>query len=281
MSSLSTALFAQCPPLVSVAGNALVFDYSPGFVPNGIPNSVTTEMNGKYVLAFNTGPSTVQYNLTSGPAFTLPGSFLHDGNVCIFDATGRIDDFFLPVELIQFEIRLERSDVQVFWKTASEENNAGFELERSFDGEQFQVISALPGMGTTTTAHSYQFLDRNVKSIAISNTVYYRLKQVDWDGKFTYSEVVSLDLNIQIEQFGISRILHQEAQAIQIYYQTADTKGAIISMTDLRGRVVFYQKLNPNKGFNEFRFELAEPLKGMYIIHLTNGIESVNRKLVF
>ena len=103
----------------------------------------------------------------------------------------------LPVELKEFSVILnEKGEAELKWTTATEINNSHFEIERSFDSENsFSQIGKVKGQGNSSLLKSYQYFDGlNLMDIS-ANTIYYRLKQVDYDGKFDFSPVVSLNLN--------------------------------------------------------------------------------------
>jgi hypothetical protein len=93
----------------------------------------------------------------------------------------------LPVELTSFVGTAKGNSVELVWKTASELNNDRFEIERSNDKQTFTKIGFVRGSGTTTEAKTYRFVDEGV-----SGNLYYRLKQVDFDGAFAYSPVVEV-----------------------------------------------------------------------------------------
>jgi len=106
------------------------------------------------------------------------------------------DDFFeiltdisLPVEMTTFAATVRSTalaeEVALEWRTAGESNNLGFEVQRSLDGKAYNRIGFVAGAGSTQTAQGYTFVDRDV---AVGK-YYYRLKQLDRDGSFTYSEV--------------------------------------------------------------------------------------------
>jgi hypothetical protein len=97
----------------------------------------------------------------------------------------------LPVELTSFTASLEGEAVALAWSTATETNNAGFDVERSTDGETFTTIGFEPGVGTTEEAQSYRFVDREAP---FATTLLYRLRQVDTDGTFEYSPVVEVEV---------------------------------------------------------------------------------------
>ncbi len=94
----------------------------------------------------------------------------------------------LPVTLVSFTAQAQGSDGLLLWTTASELRSDRFVVESSPDGAAFQALGQVAGHGTTSQAHSYQYLDRSLARYAASR-VYYRLRQVDLDGSFTYSPV--------------------------------------------------------------------------------------------
>ncbi len=101
----------------------------------------------------------------------------------------------IPVELTSFTAEYSNSEVILKWTTASELNNAGFDIERSTDNEEFSKIVFLIGFGTTTEIHQYSYSDNNISA----STYYYRLRQLDYDGTFTYSKVVEIDADLPME----------------------------------------------------------------------------------
>ena len=90
----------------------------------------------------------------------------------------------LPVELSAFTATAEGAAVRLVWATASEKNSARFEVERSTDGRTFAAIGAVAAAGSSTALRSYELLDATLP--ASTATLYYRLKQVDQDGSFSY-----------------------------------------------------------------------------------------------
>jgi hypothetical protein len=92
----------------------------------------------------------------------------------------------LPITLVTFVARPSNGVVNLEWETASEFNNHFFEVERSRDGESFSVVARIDGAGTSTSHRKYRAID----TYPFSGLSYYRLRQQDFDGKFTYSNVV-------------------------------------------------------------------------------------------
>lgn len=118
----------------------------------------------------------------------------NNGTIITLQRTGATDNFVtntpaaLPVALTSFEATLIAEDALLTWQTATEENNAGFEVQKSIDGEHFTTIDFVRGQGTTYLTTDYHYWDRSVQ-MGIN---YYRLKQIDHDGAYTYSDIVSV-----------------------------------------------------------------------------------------
>lgn len=105
-------------------------------------------------------------------------------------------EYTIPVELVSFTSETSDGKIKLEWITASETNNLGFEIERSPDKITFQKIGFMRGAGTSTEKHRYIFTD----SLPQGNLIYYRLKQIDLDGSFAYSHVVSSS-SLEIKAF--------------------------------------------------------------------------------
>jgi hypothetical protein len=94
----------------------------------------------------------------------------------------------LPISLINFDAHKHLlTDVEINWQTKSEINNAYFEVEKSTDAVNFIFIKTLNGAGNSNTLRSYSIIDEN--AFANNDVLYYRLKQVDYDGRFSYSNI--------------------------------------------------------------------------------------------
>jgi hypothetical protein len=110
----------------------------------------------------------------------------------ILDALLAVNYFPLPVELVSFTGTVEKNNIHLEWTTATEINNHGFEIERKSGQENFYIIAFVNGNGNTTTASNYTFTDENLKPGNYS----YRLKQVDFDGSFEYSDEINVSVLI-------------------------------------------------------------------------------------
>jgi photosystem II stability/assembly factor-like uncharacterized protein len=123
-------------------------------------------------------------------------SFVNENTGWVVGAYGQIFKSILggalPVELTTFLATLSNNRVQLFWKTASELNNQGFEIQRKLENSEWVTIGFTKGQGTTTQNNSYEFSD-NVTHIN-SGIVQYRLKQIDFNGDYEYSDIVEVQI---------------------------------------------------------------------------------------
>ncbi len=101
-----------------------------------------------------------------------------------------IINFVVPVELSAFTASVDKGEVTLNWETATELNNNGFEVQRKIENSEFQTIAFVKGNGTTSEKQNYTFVDKNIST----GTLLYRLKQIDFDGRFEYSHEVEVDI---------------------------------------------------------------------------------------
>jgi hypothetical protein len=108
---------------------------------------------------------------------------------------------FIPVELVSFNASVNNNSVMLNWITASELNNSGFEIEKQIGSKQSAIsnfwerIGFVEGNGTTTEINYYSFIDEEVSA----GKYFYRLKQIDFDGTFEYSDIIEVEVNIPTE----------------------------------------------------------------------------------
>jgi hypothetical protein len=138
----------------------------------------------------------------------------------------------LPIELLYFKGSKYNSENILHWSTASEDNNDYFTIEKTKDGMAWEIIDKEPGAGNSSNQLYYSSVDENVESIIN----YYRLKQTDYDGKFKYSDIISIDNRnnrITKEVVKITNILGQEIdlqyyRGLVIIYYTDGSSNKII-----------------------------------------------------
>jgi autotransporter-associated beta strand protein len=172
----------------------------------------------------------------------------------------------LPIDLIQFAAKQEGSKVRIDWTTASEENNDYFTLERSKDGVEFQELFRKEGAGVSTT-FLYYFGYDNAPRVGVN---YYRLKQTDFDGKYEYSQIESVDFkeNSEITSF---KVYPNPSLSKQVTLDfEAKYKGTFtIDVYDAIGTLVDQKEVQFNKGINTIKLSYPELSNGLYLLRLT------------
>ncbi len=169
----------------------------------------------------------------------------------------------LPIELDKLEVHLENETALLIWRTATETNNAGFEIQRSKYGTTWEKIAWQAGQGNTLAPHTYAYRDEN----PLFGISYYRLKQVDFNGDFQYSDVVSLQyIRSGISVFPNPNIGIFEVQSIvEGTYQIHNTSGQTIQEGDMQ---------------NNLLIDISREAQGVYFISVTIDNETFVRRII-
>ena len=195
----------------------------------------------------------------------------------------------LPVELINFEGELTNNSVKLSWTTATEVNNYGFEVQKSEVGTQnseWIKIGFIQGSGTTNSPKEYSFTDSNLPE---ANKVSYRLKQIDNDGTFTHSKVITIDLTTITTvddavnyEFALEQNYPNPFNpTTSIKYQVASIENVTLAVYNILGRqvaILVNEQKSPGK--YEVQFDGSNLSSGMYFYKLTSGEFTQTRKLM-
>ncbi len=167
----------------------------------------------------------------------------------------------LPVELIIFTAEKGVEDIQLSWSTASEINSDYFIVERSADGVQYTGLTQIKGHGTSLTRHDYFWSDQRPGP----GQWYYRLKQVDLDGQYCYSPIVTV--NLEGESTG-SRVYPNPLTGTTITLQRqASCEGEMqVDVISLDQTVQSHQFFHQQKGGNQWEISLPDIQPGIYFL---------------
>lgn len=186
----------------------------------------------------------------------------------------------LPVEFINFQAQLNIDGYpQLHWKTATETNNAGFEVQRSTDeGRHFRTIAWVDGQGNTNNTQQYQFADKEAIS---GDTYYYRLKQVDFDGQFDYSPTISLAIGTS--KASISDFFPHPASSgnsISITINSPKNAQWTAQIFDLQGQLIKEEHQTLSAGRNEWLLQLTDLVAGTYFVKFSDGEQPYYQQLI-
>jgi len=211
--------------------------------------------NGKVICAYGDKGSTVDWS---------------DGYVLIIEDN-------TPVELSSFTAQLANSTVNLNWHTATETNNRGFAVERKIDESSWRNVSLIDGKGTTTEKSEYSFSE-SISGL-VGEKLYYRLRQMDFDGTETYSNVVEVSLNVP-NKFELSQNYPNPFNpTTTITYSLKTPTNVKLTVYNSLGQSV---KTLVNKyqevGKNNVDFDASNLTSGTYIYKLeTESITSIKK----
>jgi hypothetical protein len=185
----------------------------------------------------------------------------------------------MPVRLLSFGGTREKSDARLTWETASEINNKGFEIQRSADGKRFDKIGFVAGNGNANNTSRCTFTDRNVFGNP-GQVWYYRLRQVDLNGRFDYSATIILSGN-QAAANNISVFPNPFGQEVFIRLTTVESTPVSVAVYDLTGKPVLSESYHVKAGEQVLHLTSAGSLEsGVYYTVVTAGQQKQVMKLV-
>jgi hypothetical protein len=184
----------------------------------------------------------------------------------------------LPVEMLFIEANpVNNSYINVRWATALEINNNGFQVERSTDGQTWAAIGWVDGHNNTTTQQNYSYDDYTVQP---NVRYYYRLKQIDNDGQYEYTGIVSAIINLNIT-FEVKDFIPNPAMnQTTLLITTSNDQSIEVDIYNGIGQKVISQKHTINKGANQLSFNVANLAAGTYTAVVSSANEVYGKKLV-
>jgi len=233
-------------------------DTDPG-VGNATPISVSTVDD----FVFNT--SIVLPMLPDGTHYLFIRIKDETGAWSLYEPASFDVDSVLPIELLSFTAkRNSEGAVELNWVTATEKNNDHFEIERWIKGDprfpdNFTTIGTIDGSGTSTEQHQYVYLDNPAKA----DFVYYRLKQVDLDGEFTYSNVVAISGE---DNFFLTVYPNPSLTSFTLQIHGKKYDNVVVEIADSMGKQIeTYNNINGPVIFG------ANWSPGLYVVRLRNA----------
>ncbi|MCU0421268.1 MAG: T9SS type A sorting domain-containing protein [Bacteroidia bacterium] len=229
-------------------------------VYNGIGTTVTV-----FGLTNNTTYEFLVYEFnTGGSSYLVPGA--SSGNVTT------------PVRYVSFTGTKVNNDAVITWVTSSEINNRGFEVLRSVDGRNFTRVDFIRGAGNSNTIQRYNYVDKGI--FGASNIVYYKLRQVDYDGKSAITETVIIRADQRNTEL-TTAYPNPFSTQLTIDITSNNISTATIEITDISGRTASILQVDLTEGANSIQINKVNELsKGVYFVKVIHEGETKVFKLV-
>jgi hypothetical protein len=186
----------------------------------------------------------------------------------------------LPITLISFDAKPSGDKVKFTWVTGNEINNDYFTIERSKDGRAFEPLFKKDGAGNSTATLHYSAMDEN----PIAGMNYYRLKQTDYDGKFTYSEIEKVKFEkglgedaLKVESIGPNPF----HESFNVNYSSEEEGAANVMLMNANGSIIRKEVIQTEKGLNSYEFIDNMGLQtGVYYITINVNDKAVTKKII-
>ena len=183
----------------------------------------------------------------------------------------------LPVDLISFHANPNANHTaHLNWVTSSEINNSHFEIERSFDARTFEIVGEVAGNGNSQHLIEYSYLDEDIS--LLKNTVFYRLKQVDFDGEFEYSDIRVVRFDALENDMQLEAYPNPFSDEVTIMINLSAGENYQIQITDLNGDIIHKEDHNFKSGIH--KLDLSQWDSGMYIVEVASNQGSEHIKVM-
>ena len=179
----------------------------------------------------------------------------------------------LPLTLLNFNVTKQDEVAQLTWETSDEINTSYFDIQRSTDGVNFTTVRRVNAAGTSVLRHDYSYAD-DISGLP-AGKVFYRLKMVDVDGKFSYSKIDYITLSSELRISVYPNPAH--GYFIIGNYDKMDVRTASVLVRDLMGRTLITRKFT---GATEQRINIGSLSKGMYMVSITTPGNVQTQKLI-
>lgn len=225
--------------------------------------------NNIYSYAWSTAPagfsSTNQNPSTTALANTTYTVTVTRTDGCANTASVFVGDCVVPVELLFLKGYSREKDNLLVWATASELNNAYFDIERSVNGSDFIHIGKVNGAG-----NSNSYIEYTLQDVYPLESAYYRLKQTDFDGSFVYSEVIFLERNQSTPVFDVVIWPNPASDQLSMAYSLGSDDVITVYICDAIGRIVKGYTFESSKGENYQNLDITNLENGIYYISVRN-----------
>ena len=184
----------------------------------------------------------------------------------------------LPVKLTSFTASNKNNTITLKWQTQFEQNSSHSNIERSIDGVNFTSIASVSAGGNSNLPLNYIYTDLFPVSNQSQKTAFYRLQSVDIDGKYTYSQVIALQLDKRDIELFVSPNPAKDILQVQTGNNISGNSSLLI--TDVSGRVLYKKEIILLQGSNNVPVNISLLNPGMYIVRLVNQGNSFIKQFI-
>ncbi len=217
------------------------------------------------------------YGITNSASTIFNFTKVDNGGGGVFVYYDEEECALLPVELVRFTAEtIGNLAVWLSWDTATELNNEHFVIQRSDDGKNWKDLSVIPGHATSQEQQFYNYTDNQ----PLPGVNYYRLKQMDFDGGFDYSHIVSVDLRSLQDLTSLSLYPNPTKGSVTLSLQSDFVGDASLAIFDLMGNQVSSQILSLEGGAFNTNVGISDLPAGVYLVDVTAGNEKWQERLV-
>ncbi|MFT5725298.1 MAG: hypothetical protein ACI9JN_002422 [Bacteroidia bacterium] len=209
------------------------------------------------------------YNSTTN-AVTYTGVIVNNNATYSLGSTSSANA--LPVEFLYIKAKQDLDENVIDWATAMEENNSHFIIERTHDGASWETIGEVGGAGFSSNVIKYSYTDQN----PYMDVNYYRIKQVDYDGKFDYSQVVMVNSLVQKADINLKLFPNPADNVVRVEWGKEEETGKIV-LLGLTGNVVSEQLPGEH---NALTLDLTTVKNGVYFIQFVGTTSTKTERLV-
>jgi hypothetical protein len=263
--------FFDISPAVNSGLNAVMkFHYLESEL-NGIPELKLVSMK--------TTDNGLNWLLTGGIPDTA-NNFVTISDIFSFSVWTLVDyDSLIPVELTSFTASTKMNEVKLEWTTATETNNKGFAIERRNELESFSQIAFVEGKGTTTEKQSYSYTDE----VEAAGKYSYRLKQIDFDGSVTYSNLIEVEAGLMPRVFLLEQNYPNPFNpSTTIEFTLAEDGKTELKVFNVIGKEIktLFKEEGKAGQLYKVNFNAAELPSGLYFAKLIQGSNQMIKKMI-
>ena len=181
-----------------------------------------------------------------------------------------ISGITLPVTFSNYDVKCNDKGALIKWSTASEQNSDRFEIQRSTNGNDWVTIDNVAAAGNSSSDKNYQYLD------IYGGTAFYRIRQVDVDGRFTYTAIKTT--NCKAGQFDVTLYPVPAKDKLNIVVQSDKELKTDLQVLDMTGKIVQRTIIQINKGNNNIVLDINNLPGGQYLLVSSDPAVLINKK---